>query len=84
MARLATLALGRRAEGRGRISDRGTHAANEKYRLFAEATEEGIVIHDFVRILAVNDHWTRMFGYPEDQAIGADPLTFTVTTNLTI
>jgi PAS domain S-box-containing protein len=78
MARLATLAQDRRAGGRGGISDRSTHAANEKYRLFAEATEEGIVIHNFVRILAVNSHWTRMFGYEEELIIGADPLTFVV------
>jgi PAS domain S-box-containing protein len=41
-----------------------------------------MVIHDYARILAVNDHWTLMFGYREDQVIGADPLTFTVATDL--
>ncbi len=45
----------------------------EKYRLFAEATEEGIVIHDFKRILAVNSHWSRMFGYAENRVEGTDP-----------
>ncbi len=64
------------ATRRARISDGSLYADEEKYRLFAEATEEGIVIHDFKRILAVNSHWARMFGYPQDQTIGADPFSF--------
>jgi PAS domain S-box-containing protein len=35
--------------------------------------EEGIVIHDFARVLAVNDHLGRMFGYTELNIVGADP-----------
>ena len=35
--------------------------------------EEGIVIHDFVRVLAVNDHLGRMFGYAEQEVVGTDP-----------
>ena len=61
------------AKREGQIKHRGTDAADEKYRLFAEATEEGIVIHDFVRVLAVNSHLGRMFGYAEEEIIGADP-----------
>jgi PAS domain-containing protein len=64
---------GRRLRGRDRISDRRTHAADEKYRLFAEATEEGILIHDFVRILAVNSHFGKMFGYAEEDIVGTNP-----------
>jgi len=80
MARLATLAPGRWAGRRSRISDRSTYAANEKYRLFAEATEEGIVIHDFERILAVNSHLGRMFGYDEADIVGADPFKLILST----
>jgi len=47
--------------------------------LFAEETDEGIVIHDFARVLAVNSRWLRMFGYTEDQILGADPLAFLAT-----
>jgi len=36
-------------------------------------TEEGIVIHDFARVLAVNDHLGKMFGYAEQDIVGADP-----------
>jgi len=61
------------AEGSVGISDRGRHAADEKYRLFAEATEEGIVIHDFAQVLAVNDHLGKMFGYAEQDIVGTDP-----------
>jgi PAS domain S-box-containing protein len=68
------------AEGRHRIGDRSEHAADEKYRLFAEATEEGIVIHDFVRVLAVNSHLGRMFGYAEADIVGADPFRLIVPT----
>jgi PAS domain S-box-containing protein len=53
--------------------------ADEKYRLFAEATEEGIIIHDFVRVLAVNSHLGKMFGYAEDDMIGADPFKLLLT-----
>jgi len=70
---LAKLAPGRRPAGRDRISDRSKHADEEKYRLFAEATEDGIVIHDFMRVLAVNNHLCRMFGYAEADIVGADP-----------
>src|SRR6201996_3905521 len=61
------------AETEGSISVSGIDAADEKYRLFAEATEEGMVIHDFGRILAVNKHLSRMFGYAEKDIVGADP-----------
>jgi PAS domain S-box-containing protein len=61
------------ADGEGSIADRGIDTADEKYRLFAEATEEGIVIHDFVRVLAVNSHLGTMFGYAEEEIVGADP-----------
>ena len=69
----------RRLRGRDQIKDRGTDAADEKYRLFAEATEEGIVIHDFVRVLAVNSHLGRMFGYAEEEIVGADPFKLLLT-----
>jgi PAS domain S-box-containing protein len=49
--------------------------------LFAEATEEGIVIHDFVRVLAVNNHLGKMFGYAEDDIVGADPFKLIVSTD---
>jgi PAS domain S-box-containing protein len=62
------------------ITDRGRHAADEKYRLFAEATEEGIVIHDLVRVLAVNSHLGNMFGYNEADIVGADPFKLIVST----
>ena len=48
----------------------------EKYRLFADATDEGIVIHDYKRILAANSHFCRMFGYSEDNIEGTDPFAF--------
>lgn len=70
---------GRRPRGRDRIKDRGTDSADEKYRLFAEATEEGIVIHDFVRVLAVNDHLGKMFGYAEKDIVGTDPFKLLLT-----
>ena len=38
----------------------------EKYRLFADATEEGVIIHDNYRLLTANSHFARMFGYPAD------------------
>jgi PAS domain S-box-containing protein len=47
--------------------------ADEKYRLFADATEEGIVIHDFQRILASNAHFPTMFGYAADRIEGMNP-----------
>jgi PAS domain S-box-containing protein len=73
------LKRGRRLRGRDRIKDRSTDAADEKYRLFAEATEEGIVIHDLVRVLAVNSHLGKMFGYAEEDIVGADPFKLLLT-----
>ncbi len=48
----------------------------EKYRLFADATDEGIVIHDYKRMLAANNHFCRMFGYSESTIEGSDPFAF--------
>jgi PAS domain S-box-containing protein len=55
--------------------------ADEKYRLFADATEEGIVIHDFQRILASNAHFPTMFGYNAGQIEGMNPFTFIAATD---
>jgi PAS domain S-box-containing protein len=54
---------------------------DEKYRLFADATEEGVVIHDDKRILATNSHFAHMFGYPAGQAEGMDPFAFITPTD---
>ena len=48
----------------------------EKYRLFAEATEEGVVIHNYANVLAANSHFARMFGYAENRVEGAYPFAF--------
>lgn len=52
------------------------HPGDERYRLFADATEEGVVIHDFERVLAANSHFAHMFGYPEEQIEGTNPFAF--------
>ena len=49
---------------------------DDKYRLFADATEEGVVIHDYEKVLAANSYFGRMFGYADDAIIGADPFSF--------
>jgi two-component system sensor histidine kinase UhpB len=51
----------------------GAQPDEEKYRLFAEATEEGVVIHDHKQVLAANEHLARMFGYAPGQLEGTDP-----------
>ncbi|MDB5397433.1 MAG: response receiver sensor histidine kinase response regulator, partial [Rhodospirillales bacterium] len=71
--------------GAGQTTDIDTVAksapAEEKYRLFADATEEGIVIHDYKRVLAANNHFPRMFGYAADQIEGMDPFAFVAPIN---
>jgi PAS domain S-box-containing protein len=52
--------------------------SDEKHRLFAEATDDGIAIHDFKRILAINGRLSGMFGYVDADMIGADPFSFFV------
>ena len=56
----------------------GAADETEKYRLFADATEEGVVIHDYEHVLAVNAYFGRMFGYADDQIIGTNPFAFIV------
>jgi PAS domain S-box-containing protein len=46
--------------------------ADEKYRLFADATEEGIIIHRNHHVLAANSHFAQMFGYPADRLEGME------------
>jgi len=48
----------------------------EKYRLFADATEEGVVIHNYSSVLAANSQFARMFGYPENRVEGLRPFAF--------
>jgi PAS domain S-box-containing protein len=48
----------------------------EKYRLFADAAEEGVVIHDYHRMLAANAQFARMFGYSEDSVLDVHPFGF--------
>lgn len=48
----------------------------EKYRLFADATEDGVVIHNYSSVLAANSIFARMFGYAENRVEGIYPFTF--------
>jgi PAS domain S-box-containing protein len=54
----------------------GSQPDDEKYRLFAEATDEGVFIHDRERVLAANDQLARMFGYAPGQVEGMNPFAF--------
>src|SRR6185437_12487962 len=44
--------------------------SEERYRLFAEAALEGVVVHDFERILDVSRRFAEMFGYRPEELIG--------------
>ena len=59
----------KRAEGALRESE-------ERFRELVEATFEGIVIHEKVKILDTNPSFARMFGYELKQVIGAYALEF--------
>jgi PAS domain S-box-containing protein len=41
-----------------------------RYRLLAEATLDGILVHDFKTIVAVNNRLPEVFGYAPDELIG--------------
>ena len=45
-----------------------------RWRLFAEATLDGILVHDFETILHVNDRLARAFGYAPEELIGGSVL----------
>jgi PAS domain S-box-containing protein len=47
-------------------------------RAFAEATRDGVVIHDYDRIVDANDIAARLFGYTVDEMIGREVLSFLV------
>jgi diguanylate cyclase (GGDEF)-like protein/PAS domain S-box-containing protein len=48
--------------------------SEERFRQLSEATVEGIVIHDGVKILNANQALARMFGYDLPEIIGKNPL----------
>lgn len=51
--------------------------SEQRYKQLAEATFEGIAIHDKGVILDVNRQYCDMFGYEPDEIIGVDGITFT-------
>ncbi len=50
----------------------------ETFRLFAEATAEGLIIHDGERVLAANEQFAIMFGARIEEVIGAPPFSFVI------
>ena len=44
--------------------------SEERFRCLAQATTEGIVIHDGERILDANEQFAQIFGYTVDEVIG--------------
>ncbi len=47
-----------------------------RYRLFADAATEGIIIHDGQRVLDANDAATKLIGYSREEIIESNLLTF--------
>ena len=47
-----------------------------RFRAFAEATREGLVIHDYDRVIDANDNALRLFGYAIDEMVGRDIMSF--------
>lgn len=64
-------------EKRGSATDK-LSVSDDRFRLFATETREGVIIHDLVRILAVNDQFARMFGSTVERIVGSDPFRFVV------
>src|SRR5882757_7698594 len=62
--------------GEGETSVAPSESDIEKYRLFADATEDGVVIHNYASVLAANSHFARMFGYAENRVEGTYPFAF--------
>ena len=53
--------------------------SEERFRLLAEASFEGIVIHDEGKILLANDRYYELFGYEPDELAGKDSISLTAT-----
>lgn len=50
--------------------------SDERFRRLAEATVEGIMVHDSTGIVDANQRLAAMLGYPLERLIGRDPLEF--------
>lgn len=66
-----------RVEVAGRAATRALRESEERYRALAEATREGVAIHDGARIVETNEAFWRMFGHrSREDVIGRAPLDF--------
>src|SRR5690348_6618520 len=52
--------------------DRRAEPPDDTYRLLAEATAEGVALHEGGRIVAVNPACERLFGYERGELIGME------------
>ncbi|PIE33897.1 sigma-54-dependent Fis family transcriptional regulator [candidate division KSB3 bacterium] len=52
------------------------HEQNVRFQILEEASFEGIIIHDGVRVLEVNQRFEEMFGYRRTEIVGKPPLNF--------
>ncbi|MEM8933787.1 MAG: PAS domain S-box protein, partial [Acidobacteriota bacterium] len=59
------------ARRRKRLADQALRASEERFRTLAEASFEGVIVHDGDTILDANEQLARIFDYPLDLAIGA-------------
>ena len=50
--------------------------SEEKFRILMETTQEGLVIHDRLKILETNQAFADMFGYKPADVLGRDVLSF--------
>ena len=50
--------------------------SDERFRIFMETTQEGVVIHDRFKILEANQAFADMFGYNPAEILGRDVLEF--------
>ncbi|HEY9833759.1 MAG TPA: PAS domain S-box protein, partial [Stenomitos sp.] len=51
-------------------SEQSLQESEERFRRLSEATDEGILIHDYGRIIDANQAIAKMFGYETDELIG--------------
>src|SRR3954454_13050110 len=54
----------------------------EHDRIFAQATREGVLLHDGERVIEANDAFCRMFGLGKDEVVGREPLSFVAASSL--
>jgi PAS domain S-box-containing protein len=50
--------------------------SDQRFRTLAEATNEGVTIHERGIILAINQRMVEMFGYPREELIGRPVVDF--------